>query len=70
VKVAVLIVDEFMASLNVMATVADVGTFVAPFAGLTALTSGGALSCAGSPFPPPPPHATSRGKNSYKTKET
>jgi len=44
VKVAALIVDEFMASVNVTATVAVVGTFAAPFAGLTALTVGGVVS--------------------------
>jgi hypothetical protein len=46
-KVAALIVDELMASLNVMETVAVVGTFAAPFAGLTALTVGGVVSGAG-----------------------
>jgi len=44
VKVAAFIVDEFMASVNVTAIAAVVGTFVAPFAGLTALTAGGVVS--------------------------
>ncbi len=46
-KVAALIVAGFMASLNVIETVPAVGTFAAPFAGLTAVTVGGVLSGAG-----------------------
>ena len=38
------IVDEFIASLNVTETVEVVPTFVAPFAGLTVLTTGGVVS--------------------------
>ena len=61
-KVVVFIVNVFMALLNVTETAAVAGTFDAPFARLTMLTAGGVVSGAVSPFPPPPPHAKSRGR--------
>ena len=43
-NVVVVIVEAFIASLSVAVTVVDVGTFVAPLAGDTAVIVGGVVS--------------------------
>jgi hypothetical protein len=61
-NVAAVIVDEFMALSNVTETAAVVGMFVAPFAGLTALTIGEVTTTGAPPPPPPQPAQESKSK--------